>query len=69
MQNRDDNAQGEHDNAPKRLYVVGDVVRLKGDGPQMTVTAISANVQCAWFCSSGELRTGGFPAEALFAID
>lgn len=61
--------QGTQDTEPKRVFVVGDVVRLKGDGPQMTVTGLSANIQCSWFSASGELQTGAFPAAALFAVE
>ena len=41
----------------------GDVVRLKSDGPHMTVTEVSGSdgeVTCQWFSKSGVLQTNIF---------
>lgn len=55
-----------------QAFKVGDVVRLKSDGPKMTVIYISEDgttISCTWFVSSGSKpETGSFPAEALEVV-
>lgn len=49
-------------------FKVGDVVRLRSGGPEMTVTATnlgeSKNLRCEWF-ESGSVKISTFPAAAL----
>ena len=50
-------------------FKVGDLVRLKGDSPVLTVTRICEGalpeVDVAWFLESEEFRTARFPNAAL----
>jgi uncharacterized protein YodC (DUF2158 family) len=52
-------------------FEVGDIVRLRSGGPQMTVTGTSVGpdrpmlFRCSWFDKDGHEQTGAFPAEAL----
>lgn len=49
-----------------KTWDIGDVVRLKGGGPPLTVaetqTAPNAPVKCIWFDRDGILKVGQFPA-------
>lgn len=54
-------------------FKIGDVVRLKSDGPRMTVAGfdialdgseIKSRVRCQWF-KNDELKFGTFNADAL----
>lgn len=45
---------------------VGDVVRLKSGGPQMTVQRIGESVECSWFAGQ-EASRGTFTRSALIA--
>ncbi len=48
---------------------VGDVVRLKSLGPNMTVCSLSdKNVECVWFYE-GTFRTDSFIPEILLKVD
>lgn len=54
--------------APKPTFAVGDAVRLKGDGPIMTVTVPSlfnSAVECAWFDGHTRLIKDRFLAQTL----
>lgn len=48
-------------------FKVGDVVKLKSGGPQMTVseTNDAEMLECTWFDSSNELKTAFFKAEVV----
>jgi len=50
-----------------RRWLVGDVVRLRSFGPNMTVRSVwkpSGDTTCIWFIGD-ELRSGRFPAKVL----
>lgn len=48
-------------------WVIGDVVRLKSGGPRMTIQKTTPHdCNCAWFIGA-DVRTGGFPNEAVMA--
>lgn len=55
--------------ADKAALVEGAVVSLRSGGPAMTVQNApedgAANVYCAWFTETGELRTGSFKMAML----
>jgi uncharacterized protein YodC (DUF2158 family) len=48
-------------------FKIGDVVRLKSGGPNMTVTSQENNgdLVCKWLDSGGKLSMHSFPAAAL----
>lgn len=47
-------------------FSVGDVVRLKSGGPQMTVDRVEGDaVVCLWFSQAHELQTWDFGAGSL----
>jgi len=57
---------------------IGDVVQLKSGGPIMTVNGFMIgrdgkpdpdDVQCTWFDSKKELKSGRFPAATLERYD
>lgn len=52
----------------KNKYVVGDIVRLKSGGPEMTVRVApdtpNGYYDCQWFAGK-KLESGRFPGEAL----
>ena len=55
---------------------LGDVVKLKSGGPEMTVIKIGKfgyddrlqSAQCSWFKSSNEVERNVFPIEALECV-
>lgn len=49
---------------------IGDIVRLKGNGPILTVTGTAAGeqVRCAWFTPAHEARSEVYPRGALLHI-
>ena len=50
---------------------VGDVVRLRSGGPEMTVThvvKVSGTLTTAWFTDSGDAREGEFPTYAVNVV-
>jgi uncharacterized protein YodC (DUF2158 family) len=55
-------------------FKVGEVVRLKGGGPAMTITGTSigpdrsALFNCSWFDSDKREQLGAFPADALALV-
>ena len=55
-------------------FEVGDVVRLRSGGPDMTVsnlegTLMEKGIMTTWFDSKGERKTGVFAPEALEHVD
>jgi uncharacterized protein YodC (DUF2158 family) len=47
-------------------FKVGDVVKLKSDGPKMTIQSLRGDmVDCVWFGPDGNVKHSSFPAEAL----
>ena len=52
-------------------FTVGDVVRLKSDGPKMTVIGADeeGRITCKWFTRAGKTKEEAFPAEALMPFD
>ena len=62
----------------QREFAVGDIVRLKSGGPEMTVTEVrspvgtlEAMVECMWFSgkSSNKREHGYFPPNSLVKAD
>jgi uncharacterized protein YodC (DUF2158 family) len=56
-------------------FSVGDIVQLKGGGPQMTVVGIGKygwdtqdQMLCKWFKNQGELADELFPPEAVVLV-
>lgn len=50
-------------------FKVGDKVRLKSDGPSMTVEEIDGgDISCAWF-NGNDLKRTSFPSSALEKSD
>jgi uncharacterized protein YodC (DUF2158 family) len=49
-------------------FQIGENVKLRSDGPQMTVVGYSENgeTQCVWFDKEHKERRANFPAPALF---
>ncbi len=56
----------------KASFAVGDIVKLKSGGPEMTVrvvpTDISRNYACQWFAGK-KLEQGNFPGDSLESVD
>jgi uncharacterized protein YodC (DUF2158 family) len=56
-------------------FKIGDVVRLKGGSPTMTVTEVGNLVaggqlaSCKWFDKDGKEQLGHYPAEALTKVE
>jgi uncharacterized protein YodC (DUF2158 family) len=54
---------------------VGDVVKLKSGGPDMTVVKVLKgpkvvnNINCMWFTESGSITRGSFPEAVLVKIE
>lgn len=49
-------------------FKVGDVVRLRGSGPAMTIEGVKeSGVRCVWFDKGQALHRDVFPIEALIA--
>jgi uncharacterized protein YodC (DUF2158 family) len=56
-------------------YNIGDIVKLKSGGPEMTVRKVntnmseefSGNYQCQWFAGK-KLDSGVFPQESLVVV-
>ena len=56
-------------------YNIGDIVKLKSGGPEMTVRKVNADIggqftgsyQCQWFAGK-KLDSGVFPQESLVAV-
>ena len=56
-------------------YNIGDIVKLKSGGPEMTVRKVNTNMsdefsgsyQCQWFAGK-KLDSGVFPQESLVAV-
>ena len=56
-------------------YNIGDIVKLKSGGPEMTVRKVNINMndkfsgsyQCQWFAGK-KLDSGVFPQESLVAV-
>jgi uncharacterized protein YodC (DUF2158 family) len=56
-------------------YSIGDIVKLKSGGPEMTIKKINADLngtfsghyQCQWFAGK-KLDLGNFPQESLVAV-
>ena len=56
-------------------YNIGDIVRLKSGGPEMTVRKVNSDIgggfsgsyQCQWFAGK-KLDSGVFPQESLVAV-
>jgi uncharacterized protein YodC (DUF2158 family) len=55
-------------------YNVGDIVKLKSGGPNMTIKTVHVSYeefqgtyQCQWFAGK-KLDTGAFPEESLVAV-
>lgn len=52
----------------KDNFAVGDIVKLKSGGPEMTVQTLpdppSKNYNCQWFAGK-KLESGRFPADSL----
>lgn len=47
------------------MFNIGDVVHLKGGGPDMTIVALEGGLfKCKWFMA-GKLEQGVFPPDAL----
>lgn len=47
-------------------FIVGDVVKLKSAGPDMTIAKINdSSLECTWFDQKGELKSENFIAEIL----
>ncbi|HEX7762408.1 MAG TPA: DUF2158 domain-containing protein [Cellvibrio sp.] len=53
------------------VYAVGDIVKLKSGGPEMTVRIAPSEVRktytCQWFAGK-KLEQGDFPGESLEAV-
>ncbi|RQV96945.1 DUF2158 domain-containing protein [bacterium] len=53
-------------------FKVGDIVRLKSGGPDMTIESTnslySGDYDCQWFAGK-KLETGSFKEETLIAVD
>lgn len=51
----------------KKKFKIGDNVRLKSGGPQMTVVGYTENgqVECCWFDGDNKERRARFPDAAL----
>lgn len=56
----------------KASFAVGDIVKLKSGGPEMTVrmvpTDISRSYTCQWFAGK-KLEQGNFPGDSLESVD
>lgn len=56
----------------KTSFAVGDIVKLKSGGPEMTVRAVSTelnkNYTCQWFAGK-KLEQGHFPCDSLESVD
>jgi len=56
----------------KTSFAVGDIVKLKSGGPEMTVrtvpTELSPNYFCQWFAGK-KLEQGGFPGDSIELVD
>lgn len=57
----------------KRGYTVGDVVRLRSGGPEMTVNSVPDGgyrdyYHCQWFAGK-KLESGNFEEEQLLAVE
>jgi uncharacterized protein YodC (DUF2158 family) len=50
-------------------FQIGDVVRLKSGGVNMTVTEIGDRVKCEWQDAEGDGRQAAYPAAALEKVD
>ena len=58
------------------IYQVGDIVKLKSNGPDMTVKEVmtklndefSGNYRCQWFAGK-KLDNGVFPQESLLKVE
>ncbi|MCQ9616373.1 DUF2158 domain-containing protein [Paenalcaligenes niemegkensis] len=51
---------------------IGDVVRLKSGGPQMTVTQLGlthGRVECSWFVNDVEIRSAFIHSDAIVRVD
>jgi len=56
-------------------YNIGDIVKLKSGGPEMTIKKVNTNMndepsghyQCQWFAGK-KLDSGVFPQESLVAV-
>lgn len=60
----------------KNTFNVGDIVKLKSGGPEMTINSVSTNSQtgeftgvytCQWFAGK-KLDQGRFPEESLIPV-
>jgi uncharacterized protein YodC (DUF2158 family) len=54
------------------LFELGEVVRLKGGGPHMTVNRLNTGrqvVECLWFDVEDVLHSGDFNQESLISIE
>lgn len=52
-------------------FVIGDIVKLKSGGPEMTVNSVSENKKffnCQWFAGK-KLEQGRFPRESLDKVE
>jgi uncharacterized protein YodC (DUF2158 family) len=53
-------------------FVVGDIVKLKSGGPEMTVHSLpevpNRSYRCQWFAGK-KLESGSFPPESLELVD
>lgn len=57
---------------PDRELKIGDVVRLKSGGPDMTISAPGADSRiwsCCWFGDGEKLQVGFFPTAILVLGD
>jgi uncharacterized protein YodC (DUF2158 family) len=62
---------------PKTDFKIGDIVRLKSGGPDMTIVGTARTIEadlrqktrwsCSWF-GGKKLEHGSFPSEALDAV-
>lgn len=59
----------------QQAFSIGQIVRLKSGGPEMTVQAESTNIQgnvtsysCQWFAGK-KLERGSFPPDSLLLVE
>lgn len=56
----------------KTSFAVGDIVKLKSGGPEMTVRAVPTELSkhyiCQWFAGK-KLEQGNFPGDSLESVD
>jgi uncharacterized protein YodC (DUF2158 family) len=56
---------------PNEEYEVGDVVRLRSGGPEMTVKKVqdSGWIECMWFTKERSLGQASFPKKTVVRVN